>query len=296
MSESGSGLPPAGWYPDPTGAVAGQKRWWDGGQWTSHVQAPPVPEPAVVPAAPVYAAPQAPVYQPMASYVEDPAAGSRSGSVRTIPSHATTLPGILLSITPFPQTVIFLIFQSIASVTSIDVINLVGLGIALLINILWAIQDHYALRSIGYQRPGHWAWIFLGPFWYLVFRMVRTRAEAATGTSYIVRYLVSFALASIIGVVLSVYFAPLAGNSLSTTRPDYSIDVAIAVEEDARAVLGKSYDVTCPGPVPDIGEHRELACSVEETATGRVGTTTVTMEEKGTNSYTFEYTEFVFDE
>lgn len=33
-------LPPAGWYPDPEGT--GQ-RWWDGGQWTQHVNPPTVP-------------------------------------------------------------------------------------------------------------------------------------------------------------------------------------------------------------------------------------------------------------
>jgi len=28
-------LPPAGWYPDPTGQV--EQRYWDGAQWTEHV-------------------------------------------------------------------------------------------------------------------------------------------------------------------------------------------------------------------------------------------------------------------
>ena len=37
---------PAGWYTDPAGS--GSKRWWDGVQWTSHLQAPtPPPPPAI---------------------------------------------------------------------------------------------------------------------------------------------------------------------------------------------------------------------------------------------------------
>lgn len=32
--------PPAGWYPDPTGAA--QQRYWDGEQWTSALAAPTV--------------------------------------------------------------------------------------------------------------------------------------------------------------------------------------------------------------------------------------------------------------
>ena len=35
---------PAGWYTDPAGT--GGKRWWDGVQWTSNLQAPPAPTPS----------------------------------------------------------------------------------------------------------------------------------------------------------------------------------------------------------------------------------------------------------
>jgi uncharacterized membrane protein YhaH (DUF805 family) len=71
---------PAGWYPDPAGS--GGQRWWDGTQWSEHVQPPAVPaapetpaapaEPAgavpvvpVEPTAPVAPAVPAPSYQPV---------------------------------------------------------------------------------------------------------------------------------------------------------------------------------------------------------------------------------------
>lgn len=41
---------PAGWYDDPM--TPGGKRYWDGMQWTEHVQAPPAPVPGAPPPAP----------------------------------------------------------------------------------------------------------------------------------------------------------------------------------------------------------------------------------------------------
>ena len=53
MSIEQPGLPPAGWFPDPTGAPL--QRWWDGLSWSAHerpVEAPPVaPVAAPVPVA-----------------------------------------------------------------------------------------------------------------------------------------------------------------------------------------------------------------------------------------------------
>lgn len=40
-------LPPAGWYPDPTGAPG--TRWWDGAAWSGHVRPVSVPAPAGYP-------------------------------------------------------------------------------------------------------------------------------------------------------------------------------------------------------------------------------------------------------
>ena len=44
--------PPAGWYPDPSGAHG--TRWWDGQRWSEHTQPPP---PTYGGAAPAYGVP-----------------------------------------------------------------------------------------------------------------------------------------------------------------------------------------------------------------------------------------------
>jgi hypothetical protein len=67
VSDPQSALPPAGWYPDPSGAP--QQRWWDGQGWTVHYQgaatAPVTPVAIVAPAsAPVQVPVNAAVYQP----------------------------------------------------------------------------------------------------------------------------------------------------------------------------------------------------------------------------------------
>lgn len=55
MSTQLTVMPPAGWYPDPSGEP--QQRWWDGYSWSAHVQAQtaPVPvQPVAVNYAPSY--------------------------------------------------------------------------------------------------------------------------------------------------------------------------------------------------------------------------------------------------
>jgi len=42
MTNGGSGTPPAGWYPDPSGS--GDQRWWDGQQWTDKTRPPTLSE------------------------------------------------------------------------------------------------------------------------------------------------------------------------------------------------------------------------------------------------------------
>ena len=68
MTDNPSGLPPAGWYPDPYGAP--YERWWDGAQWTEHTTTPAPSEPVQ----PIYQAPVEPVQpvQPEQPLFEQP--------------------------------------------------------------------------------------------------------------------------------------------------------------------------------------------------------------------------------
>ncbi len=61
---------PAGWHPDPT--VPGQLRYWDGSQWTAHVQAAPSAAPVAPPAPQAPAAPPAPPAPPAAPMTPPP--------------------------------------------------------------------------------------------------------------------------------------------------------------------------------------------------------------------------------
>lgn len=40
MNESTATLPPAGWYPDPSGSYPGVLQYWDGTRWTGAVSYP----------------------------------------------------------------------------------------------------------------------------------------------------------------------------------------------------------------------------------------------------------------
>jgi len=55
MSIEQPGLPPAGWYPDPTGKPV--QRWWDSQAWTAHERLPEAPPVAPQPSAPAPVAP-----------------------------------------------------------------------------------------------------------------------------------------------------------------------------------------------------------------------------------------------
>lgn len=154
----------AGWYDDPSGS--GQKRWWDGAQWTEHLHDPSlevygaVATPVVGVGTPVYN-----VYiwlivllpllsiaslasYDMTGYLRETLAGGNSMSAVLNPSY-------LLQIA-------------------------VGWGIYLATALL-AYFDARKLGRDGYVRPFHWAWAFLSSTVYVIGRSVVAKRRSGRG-------------------------------------------------------------------------------------------------------------------
>ncbi len=104
---SDGGLPPAGWYEDPT--QAGMERWWDGSQWGAETRAiaPPTPAPEPQPFAPPSpppapeGPPPAPFGGPIAEYSSPDigeAGGKKSGCFGISSGVVLALAGVVVLI------------------------------------------------------------------------------------------------------------------------------------------------------------------------------------------------------
>jgi hypothetical protein len=171
---------PAGWYPDPNGAV----RWWDGYRWTETVQGMPQRE------------------------VESPrvAEGTSSSTVwiwmivvlPLVPLITST--GLLLSMRgPMMSALASLAqagsdpYAAIALQSAIFgnpwyFINIVVAWAAIGVSIWFAYLDRRELLRRGFLRPFHWAWSFFaflaggfGELVYIIGRSVRVHGQSGRG-------------------------------------------------------------------------------------------------------------------
>lgn len=174
----------AGWYDDPAGS--GQKRWWDGTQWSEHLHDPSLEVYGVV-AKPVVGV-GTPVYNPyiwlivllplistaafasydMAGYMRDSLTGGNSVSAMFSPSY----------------------------------LLLIALGWGLyLVTVLLAYFDWKRLTRDGYVRPFHWAWAFLSSTVYIIGRSVIVKRRSGRGLLPIWIMIGVFVIALVVAVV-----------------------------------------------------------------------------------------------
>lgn len=204
---------PAGWYPD--AANPGQQRWWDGTQWTDHVQAP---------------------------YVAGAAYGALKAPAGTSPNtiHIWLIVGLFA-------------LQGIASVIWLGAFDWTGymnssmeatfdgsyaspyammftpsyfalLGLSFVSYGLTALFGHFDVKTLasrGVQRPFHWAFTLIpsyGSLVYVIGRTVVVRRRTGSGMSPLWAYIAVFVV-----VMIAMFVAMFAGmGAMFSELPSYS--------------------------------------------------------------------------
>lgn len=152
-----------GWYADPAGSA--QNRWWDGTQWTEHMQAPA-----------------------FADYRASAAPEVASGT----PVYNAFI--WVIALLPVVSLVSFSLFNVSGYVIQARslggqhgllggwyvLVTVIG-WVVYLVTVLLAYFDWQKLRRDGYVRPFHWAWTFLSAGVYVIGRSVIVRRRAGHG-------------------------------------------------------------------------------------------------------------------
>jgi hypothetical protein len=183
---------PAGWYPDPAGSE--NKRWWDGTQWTTHLQEP---EPA--PALPAFG-----------NYVP---ADQRPVTALPIADAGTayTRAGWWLAFSPvwivIPQIIVVESITSLISATAATQYSAFAPGLGLLNLVLWVVlvalaySDHKKLLAAGNETAAAPWWVLLTPIVYLILRAQHVRQYATGAWSLVIWWIVAVFVTPGLGVL-----------------------------------------------------------------------------------------------
>lgn len=159
---------PAGWYPDYTGEP--QLRWWDGTQWTQHVQGGAAQPYSLTPERAKVAA-GTPVFTPFIWYL-------------------TFLPllGLVISHLFSPTEMVMKPSAEDPMAVLRSSAYLANLAISIItyaVTIMLAFFDRRQLLARGFDRPFHWAWAFIpvSGVVYVIGRSVIVRRRAGHGIS-----------------------------------------------------------------------------------------------------------------
>lgn len=178
-----------GWYPDPNDTR--QQRWWDGGQWTTHV-APPQTATQSALAAPagtdwrtpwIWLVLFLPLLPILPAFFIDWAA-------------VVTVDGTTLEPYPASQPAIFGSPAYWATV--------LGGWVCYALAIVFAYLDWKTLRNRGVPSPFHWAWTFLSAYVYGIGRGVVVQRRTGAGLVVTWAAVGILALSVLLGVVISI--------------------------------------------------------------------------------------------
>jgi hypothetical protein len=246
----------AGWYSDPADATS--LRWWNGSNWTQHVQQ----RPAAVAVQPVAAAPvvATPVVEP--PIVENPVAQSpaaesslvaasavaeTSGEERSTSLSPNTVSSWFVALSPFYYAIAFIIaLPALASIASLTILGEIAgaiIAIPFVIALIFAIADFSALKKRGLARPASPGWMFLTPLVYLIVRTVRVRRATGRGSAPLWVWIAAWAVSSAIIGVATVQIVPAVTNFQNASSLAQGI-------EDGMNSKGAKFQVTCPPTAP----------------------------------------------
>lgn len=251
-------LPAPAWYDDPT--VPGQQRWWDGAGWTEHVQqaAPPEPEPQPAWLTQEFATPAPATQSFTGSYAPMSSGPAGTGIVyRDIPSRWGTVSVWLLALLPWDLLIILVLAVVILVQTGVLLdpvaafpIIVAVYGAAYLLPLVWAIRDRDVLRQYGYDRPAHFAWIFLSPLAYLIARFVRTRSQAGVGGAPLWVHIASIVVYLIAGVAYG-----LSGAGLPAGLDQTAVQLELGIEQGF-AEAGIVVEAECPDDTTFVANEK----------------------------------------
>jgi len=218
-----SGSTPPGWHADPAGSP--QLRWWDGTQWTEHLQWPNAGAQAAssYPSAPAYAftpqpiatvPPGAPVYGPLIWAITL----MPLLNLLLLPLSFTEFDrGITEATNPYSSSTYG--GYSTAGLLAQGISTLLTFAIAAAIIVL-SYFDHRWLRRNGFVRPFHWAWSFfalVGAPVYAIGRSVIARRRSGRGIAPMWVSIALYALSWIISTIVVIVVIQAAFNSAMLT-------------------------------------------------------------------------------
>ncbi|CAN5205701.1 hypothetical protein BH09ACT3_BH09ACT3_10410 [soil metagenome] len=196
---------------------------------------------------------------------DDPVSGRRAATIARLPAY--TAPVWIIALIPMLQLVVsLLLLLGFSSGLSPFITGAVWLLPYLLV-IGLAAGDSALLKRVGYDKPAHWAWAFLGAPVYLI---ARSASISRTGTLGLAPLLVWVGLGLLqLGSVLVV-----PGLVISALPQVFASEAENSISSDA-SVIGANLEVSCPAPAVLIGQ--QFAC-LASTSDGESYDVTVSLE------------------
>lgn len=222
-----SGQQPPGWYPDGRGAM----RWWDGYRWTEHVQQ------AAVATAPVQPGGYGAAAYPNGEYPKVPdatpiytrwiwwiviipvlqtfvAAGYMIDMTLRFTGFMSRMFEFVQDDVPDPSSMSGLMSEQMAIIFSPWYFALLFGGLIVYGVCVWfSYLDHRDLEALGYVRPFHWAWSFLGTLVYIIGRSVVVHRRSGRGYAPMWVTIIWQCGVIVLSIVWSVWFT----NTLMST-------------------------------------------------------------------------------